>query len=123
MTETIMIVDDSRTIRDLLRRTLEGAGYKVEEAVDGQAGLDLLEGLSESPSAIITDINMPHLDGYGFIKGARGLPATCSTPILVLTTETSATKKMQAKEAGATGWIVKPFEPSVLVSAIKRVIR
>ncbi|NHN85016.1 response regulator [Acetobacter musti] len=122
MEKTILIVDDSRTMRDMLRRTLEGAAYLVVDAVDGQDGLEKLEAMNPAPDAIITDINMPRMDGYGFIEGARGKDRGRHIPVLVLTTETSAEKKTRAKNAGATGWIVKPFEASVLLSALKRVI-
>ncbi|WP_291362844.1 response regulator [Acetobacter sp. UBA5411] len=121
MPATIMIVDDSRTMRDMLRRTLEGAGYHVVEAVDGKDGLETLNRLPTPPSAIISDINMPNLDGYGFISGVRSLEVVAKTPILVLTTETDPAKKERAKKAGATGWIVKPFAPAILLKAIERV--
>ncbi|MFT8895951.1 MAG: response regulator [Acetobacter sp.] len=121
MPATIMIVDDSRTMRDMLRRTLEGAGYHVVEAVDGKDGLETLNRLPTPPSAIISDINMPNLDGYGFISGVRSLEVMAKTPILVLTTETDPAKKERAKKAGATGWIVKPFAPAILLKAIERV--
>ncbi len=121
MPATIMIVDDSRTMRDMLCRTLEGAGYQVVEAVDGKDGLETLNRLPAPPSAIISDINMPNLDGYGFISGVRSLDVMAKTPILVLTTETDPAKKERAKKAGATGWIVKPFAPAILLKAIERV--
>ncbi|GBR09236.1 response regulator [Acetobacter oeni] len=121
MTKTILVVDDSRTMRDMLRRTLEGAAYHVVDAVDGVDGLEKLDALTSLPAAIITDINMPRMDGYGFIDEVRSKKRDCRVPVLVLTTETSAEKKNRAKKAGATGWIVKPFEPSVLISAIQRV--
>ncbi|MCH4091026.1 response regulator [Acetobacter sp.] len=121
MPATIMIVDDSRTMRDMLHRTLEGAGYLVVEAVDGKDGLERLSHLPDPPEAIISDINMPNLDGYGFISGVRSLEKMQKTPILVLTTETDPVKKERAKQVGATGWIVKPFAPAILLKAIERV--
>ncbi|MCE0743763.1 response regulator [Acetobacter sicerae] len=121
MPATIMIVDDSRTMRDMLHRTLEGAGYLVVEAVDGKDGLETLNRLPAPPAAIISDINMPNLDGYGFISGVRSQEVMEKTPILVLTTETDPAKKERAKKAGATGWIVKPFAPAILLKAIERV--
>lgn len=121
MPATIMIVDDSRTMRDMLHRTLEGAGYLVVEAVDGKDGLETLNRLPTPPAAIISDINMPNLDGYGFISGVRSQEVMEKTPILVLTTETDPAKKERAKKAGATGWIVKPFAPAILLKAIERV--
>ena len=119
MTQTILTVDDSRTMRDMLRMALVGAGFRVIEAVDGIDGLHVLEG--ERPDVIITDINMPNLDGFGFIEAVRDDTAARATPILVLTTESDPEKKLRAREAGATGWIVKPFNPEKLVSAIRRV--
>ncbi|MFN3857374.1 MAG: response regulator [Caulobacter sp.] len=119
MTQTILTVDDSRTMRDMLRLALTGAGYRVIEAVDGVDGLSVLE--SEQPDVIITDINMPNLDGFGFIEAVRSDGSARGTPILVLTTESDPDKKARAREAGATGWIVKPFNPDKLVQAIRRV--
>lgn len=119
MTQTILTVDDSRTMRDMLRLALVGAGFRVIEAVDGVDGLNVLEG--EQPDIIITDINMPNLDGFGFIEAVRSDPAVRRVPILVLTTESSPEKKARAREAGATGWIVKPFNTEKLVQAIRRV--
>jgi len=119
MTQTVLTVDDSRTMRDMLRLALVTAGYRVIEAIDGVDGLQVLAG--ETPDIIITDINMPNLDGFGFIEAVRSDVAWKSTPILVLTTESDPEKKSRAREAGATGWIVKPFSPEKLVSAIRRV--
>jgi two-component system, chemotaxis family, chemotaxis protein CheY len=119
MTMTILTVDDSRTMRDMLRVTLQGVGYKVTQAEDGMHGLEVLE--QETPRVIVTDINMPKLDGFGFIVAVRKQEKYRSIPILVLTTESDAEKKMKARQAGATGWIVKPFDPEKLVAAIRRV--
>lgn len=119
MSRTVLTVDDSRTMRDMLLMTLQQAGFNVVQAEDGVHGLEVLAG--EKPDVIITDINMPRMDGYGFMKGVRGDPAHRATPILVLTTESSPEKKAMAREAGATGWIVKPFDPEKLVDAINRV--
>jgi len=119
MSKTILTVDDSRTMRDMLRLALADAGFTVVQAEDGVHGLEVLEG--EAPDVIITDINMPRMDGYGFIEGVRAHPKHRAVPILVLTTESSAEKKMKARDAGATGWIVKPFNPEKLVDAIRRV--
>jgi two-component system chemotaxis response regulator CheY len=119
MTQTILTVDDSRTMRDMLKMALVEAGYNVLQAVDGVDGLDVLQ--SSTPDVIVTDINMPKMDGFGLIEAVRKDSRYRKVPILVLTTESDAAKKMRAKEAGATGWIVKPFEPTKLIAAIRRV--
>jgi two-component system chemotaxis response regulator CheY len=119
MSMTILTVDDSRTMRDMLRLALEDAGFEVVQAEDGMHGLEVLEGVT--PNVIITDINMPRLDGFGFIEGVRQNAQRRAIPILVLTTESDAAKKDRARQAGATGWIVKPFNPTKLVDAIRRV--
>ena len=119
MSMKILTVDDSRTMRDMLRMALVGAGFEVVQAVDGVDGLDVLD--RENPDLVITDINMPKMDGFGFIEGARKNQKFRVTPILVLTTESDPEKKARAKGAGATGWIVKPFDPVKLVDVIRRV--
>jgi two-component system chemotaxis response regulator CheY len=119
MSLTVLTVDDSRTIREMLRLALTDAGYRVVQAEDGVHGLEVLAG--EAPDVIVTDINMPRLDGFGFIEEIRCDPKHRATPILVLTTESDAEKKNRARMAGATGWIVKPFNPVKLVDAIRRV--
>ncbi len=117
--KTVLTVDDSRTMRDMLRLSLHDAGYRVIEAEDGVHGLEVLQ--RESPDVVITDINMPRLDGFGFIEAMRRDTGRRGVPILVLTTEIDPEKKSRAKAAGATGWIVKPFDPAKLVDAIRRV--
>lgn len=119
MSISVLAVDDSRTMRDMIALALTPAGFEVELAEDGQHGLEVLEGID--PDVIITDINMPRLDGFGFIDAVRARDDTKSTPILVLTTESSADLKTRAREAGATGWIVKPFAPDKLIRALKMV--
>ena len=119
MSMTVLTVDDSRTMRDMLRMALVGAGFRVTQAEDGMHGLEVLE--ADPPQVIVTDINMPRLDGFGFIEAVRRNARHAGIPILVLTTESDAEKKMRARNAGATGWIVKPFDPDKLVSAIRRV--
>jgi two-component system chemotaxis response regulator CheY len=119
MSKIILTVDDSRTMRDMLRIALAGAGFQVVQAEDGVHGLEVLDG--NIPDVIITDINMPRMDGYGFIEGVRAHPVHRAIPILVLSTESSPEKKMRARQAGATGWIVKPFNPEKLVDAVRRV--
>lgn len=118
MSLKILAVDDSATIRGMLSATLADAGFNVVLAEDGVHGLEVMD--DEKPDLVITDINMPRLDGFGFIEGVRTERSNTSTPILVLTTETGATLKSRAREAGATGWIVKPFNPEKLVSTINR---
>ena len=119
MTKTILTIDDSRTMRDMLLMALEPAGYRVIQAVDGVEGLETL--VAQGADIVITDINMPRMDGFGVIEGVRAHPDHRSTPVLVLTTESDMEKKMRAREAGATGWIVKPFDPVKLVDAVRRV--
>ncbi|WP_376095637.1 response regulator [Roseomonas sp. CCTCC AB2023176] len=124
MSLRVLTVDDSRTMRDMLRIALSGHGFTVTQAVDGLDGLDVLRGecgRGEGPDVIVTDINMPRLDGFGFIEAVRADAAHQGRPILVLTTEADAAKKARARAAGATGWIVKPFEPATLAAAIRRV--
>lgn len=119
MSTTILTVDDSRTMRDMLMLALSDAGYRVVQAEDGMHGLEVLK--NEMPQVVITDINMPRMDGFGFIENVRKSEKHRAIPILVLTTESDAEKKDRARKAGATGWIVKPFDPVKLVNAIKRV--
>lgn len=119
MNKTILTVDDSRTMREMLMLALTDAGYSVIQAVDGVHGLEVLDTID--PDVVITDINMPRMDGFGLIEGVRRHERHRAVPILVLTTESDAQKKDRARRAGATGWIVKPFNPEKLVDAIKRV--
>ena len=116
---TVLAIDDSRTIREMLRETLSNAGFEVHLAVDGLDGLEKLPVVQ--PNIIITDINMPRLDGFGFIEAVRGGSDCPALPILVLTTESAMDLKDRARKSGATGWIVKPFDDSKLVSAIRRI--
>ncbi|MFZ4601753.1 MAG: response regulator [Caulobacterales bacterium] len=119
MTKTILTIDDSRTMRDMLKFALDEAGYTVVQAEDGLAGLEALE--AHAPDVVITDINMPRLDGFGVIERVRANPKHRGLPVLVLTTESAPEKKARAREAGATGWIVKPFDPGKLVDVVRRV--
>jgi two-component system, chemotaxis family, chemotaxis protein CheY len=119
VSQTVLTVDDSRTMRDMLMMSLSEQGYRVVQAVDGVHGLEVLQG--EMPDVIITDINMPRMDGFGFIENVRRDQRCRVIPILVLTTESDAAKKARAREAGATGWIVKPFNTTKLCDAIRRV--
>jgi two-component system chemotaxis response regulator CheY len=119
MTKTILTVDDSRTMREMLLAALTEMGHRVVQADDGLAGLERLR--EQSADLIITDINMPRLDGFGFIEEVRRDPRHRATPILVLSTENHLSRKDRARRAGATGWIVKPFDPVKLADAIRRV--
>jgi len=119
MTINVLAVDDSRTIRELVAMILDEAGMTATMAVDGSHGLDILD--SVAPDVIITDINMPNLDGFGFIEAVKNNPRYANTPILVLTTESSAELKERARAAGATGWVVKPFDGAKLVRAVELV--
>lgn len=115
----VLAVDDSRTIRDLLQLALRAAGYDVCLAEDGQDALDQIDGYA--PDAIISDINMPRLDGFGLIEAIRRKDRFRATPVLVLTTENAPEFKARARAAGATGWIVKPFEADKLVRALQMI--
>lgn len=119
MTLEILAVDDSRTMRNMIKMALKSDDFEVHTADDGVHGLEILEGIS--PDAIITDINMPRMDGFGFIDAVRGQDKHRATPILVLTTESAPELKMRARNAGATGWIVKPFDPTKLIKALQMV--
>ncbi len=121
MSKRILTIDDSKTIRDMLMLTLAEAGFDVVQAVDGQDGLDVLGKETAPIDVIITDINMPRMDGYEVIRNLRRDPNHKSTPILVLTTESDTDKKNLAREAGATGWMVKPFDPDRLVATVRKV--
>lgn len=115
----ILTIDDSKTMRDMLRLTLVGAGYDVLQAVDGQDGLEVLR--KERVDVVITDINMPKLDGYGVIRHLRADAGYDETPILVLSTESDQKTKDIGRDAGATGWLVKPFDPDQLVEIVRQV--
>jgi two-component system chemotaxis response regulator CheY len=119
MPKKILTIDDSKTIRDMLMLTLADAGFDVLQAVDGQDGIDVLG--DQRVDVVITDINMPKMDGYEVIRCLRRSPIHKSTPILVLTTESDKDKRNLAREAGATGWMVKPFDPDRLVATIRKV--
>ena len=120
MAKIILTVDDSASIRQMVAFTLKSAGYEVVEAVDGEDGLNKAK--AKAASLVLTDQNMPRMDGLSLIKALRGLPQYRSVPILMLTTESSDTMKAAGKAAGATGWLVKPFEPQKLLEVVKKVI-
>jgi two-component system, chemotaxis family, chemotaxis protein CheY len=119
MTKTILTVDDSASLRQMIVLTLTGAGYKVVEAVDGADGFN--KATTSPVDAVITDLNMPVMNGLEFIKKFRTHPASKGVPIILLTTESDENLKKQAKDAGAIGWIVKPFKQDQLLSVIRKV--
>ena len=120
MTTRILAVDDSPTIRALVSKALRNAGFDVFLAVDGVDGVGALS--EADPHLIITDINMPRMDGFGLIENVRATGADADVPILVLTTESGADLKARARSAGSTGWIVKPFEDERLIAVIDKVL-
>lgn len=120
MGKSILIVDDSMTLRQTLAIALRSGGYEVTEAVDGKDALSKLDG--RKFNLIISDVNMPNLDGISFVKQAKTLPAYRFTPILMLTTEGDEKKKQEGKAAGVKAWIVKPFQPPTLLDAVSKLI-
>lgn len=121
MGKTALIVDDSRTMRQMVAFTLTNAGFTVIEAEDGKDAVNKVSAGTKL-DIIVTDLNMPEMDGITLIKELRRLTAYKFTPILMLTTESAIDKKKEGKEAGATGWIVKPFNPEVLLKTIAKVL-
>jgi len=120
MSKTILIVDDSASIRQVVSITLKGAGYEVIEAVDGKDGLTKLDG--KKIHLIISDVNMPNMDGISMVKEIKQLPNYKFTPIVMLTTEGSDDKKQRGKAAGAKAWIVKPFKPAQMLQAVSMLV-
>ena len=118
MSKTIMIVDDSASMRQVVGITLKGAGYDVLEGIDGIDALARLKG--QKVHLIISDVHMPNMDGISFVKAVKLLPAYKFTPIIMLTTESEVTKKNQGQAAGAKAWVVKPFQPAQLLLAVQR---
>lgn len=121
MSKTIMTVDDSASMRQMISFTLTQAGHKVIEACDGRDALTKLGGTV--PDMLITDLNMPHMDGIELIRQARALPTLRYTPIIMLTTESQDDKKQAGRAAGATGWIVKPFKAEQLTGVVSKLLR
>jgi two-component system chemotaxis response regulator CheY len=120
MAKTVLAIDDSASIRQMVAFTLKSSGYEVIEAVDGQDGLDKAK--AKSVNLVLTDQNMPRMDGLTLIRNLRSMTQYKATPILMLTTESSDAMKAQGRAAGATGWLVKPFDPQKLVEVVKKVI-
>lgn len=117
----VLVVDDSNSIRDMVSFTLKSAGYETVEAKGGMDGLNKAK--TGTFDLVISDVNMPNMDGITLCQELRKLPTFKFTPILMLTTESSGDMKMKGKAAGATGWLVKPFNPEKLLATIKRVVR
>lgn len=120
MSANILTVDDSASIRLTTRIALTNAGYSVTEAVDGADGLNKMK--AGNFDLIVTDLNMPNMDGLTMIRGLRQLPAYMGTPVIFLTTESDGDIKQQAKAAGATGWLTKPFDPETLIKIVRKVL-
>lgn len=120
MAKLIMTADDSASVRQIVVFTLKQNGYDVIEAVDGKDALAKLG--SQKADMLLTDLNMPNLDGIGLIKGVRGGNLNRMIPIVMLTTESQDTRKMEGKAAGATGWIITPFKPEQLIAVVKKVL-
>lgn len=121
MSKRILSVDDSRTMREMVAQTLRKAGFEVIQADDGVNALKVLEANSNTVDVIITDLNMPNMDGLQLVRELRAKPQFKGTPILFLTTRNSDADKAQGRAAGATGWIVKPFDPAKLVQVVHKV--
>ncbi|GKS59215.1 Fis family transcriptional regulator [Nitrospira sp.] len=121
MGQTVLVVDDSPTMRQMVAFTLTSAGFQVVEAGDGKDALAKLS-TSLQPALVVTDLNMPVMDGLTLIKELRKLPQLKFVPILMLTTESSTDKKAEGRSAGATGWIVKPFNPDQFMKVVKKVL-
>lgn len=120
MPKTILAVDDSASMRQMIGVTLRGAGYQVVEAADGEAALEYAR--KHRVDLVLADVNMPGIDGITLVAQLRTLPSYHLTPLLLLTTESSPERKMQGKQAGATGWMIKPFNPVQLLATLERVL-
>lgn len=120
MSKKIITVDDAATMRKMVSFTLKGAGHEVMEAADGREALNALK--QRAVDLVITDVNMPNMDGLELTRQLRALPAFARTPIILLTTESDPAKKTQGRAAGATGWIVKPFSQEQLLAVVAKVL-
>jgi two-component system chemotaxis response regulator CheY len=120
MAKTIMIVDDSASLRQVVSIALKGAGYEVVEACDGKDALSKLGG--QKIHLIISDVNMPNMDGLSFVREAKQMPAYKFTPVIMLTTEAGETKKQEGQAAGARAWVVKPFQPAQMLAAVGKLV-
>ena len=120
MAKTILVVDDSSSFRQVVSIALKGAGYDVIEGCDGKDALTKLDG--RKINLIVSDVNMPNMDGISFVKAAKQLPAYKFTPVIMLTTEAGEEKKAEGKAAGVRAWVVKPFQPPVLLDAVSKLV-
>ena len=120
MSKTILIVDDSASVRQVIKIALTNAGYELIEAVDGQDGLSKLTG--QKVHLIISDVNMPNMDGISFVKEVKKLAAYKYTPFIILTSESQEAKKQEGRAAGAKAWVVKPFQPAQMLAAVSKLI-
>lgn len=120
MAKTVMIVDDSASIRQVVGIALKGAGYDVIEAADGKDALGKLNG--QKVHLIISDVNMPNMDGISFVKEVKQLPSYKFTPVIMLTTESQESRKQEGQAAGAKAWVVKPFQPAQMLAAVSKLI-
>jgi two-component system chemotaxis response regulator CheY len=120
MAKTILVVDDSAAVRQVVGIALKGAGYDVVEGVDGKDALTKLNG--QKIHLIISDVNMPNMDGITFVKEVKQLPAYKFTPVIMLTTESQESKKLEGQAAGAKAWVVKPFQPAQMLAAVSKLI-
>ena len=120
MAKTVMIVDDSASLRQVVNIALKGAGYDVLEGCDGKDALSKLTG--QKVHLVISDVNMPNMDGITFVKELKKLPAYKFTPVIMLTTESQESKKAEGQAAGAKAWVVKPFQPQQMLDAVSKLI-
>ncbi len=120
MAKTIMVVDDSASLRQVVGIALRGAGYDVLEGCDGRDALSKLTG--QKVHLVISDVNMPNMDGISFVKALKQLPAYRFTPVIMLTTESQESKKAEGQAAGAKAWVVKPFRPEVMLNAVQKLV-
>jgi len=120
MNKTVLIVDDSASLRQVVSIALKGAGYNVIEASDGRAALSRLDGTKIA--LVISDVNMPNMDGITFVREMKKLPAYRFTPVIMLTTESQDEKKREGQAAGAKAWVVKPFQPAQMLAAVAKLV-
>jgi len=120
MAKTVMVVDDSASLRQVVSIALKGAGYDVVEAADGQIALSKLD--KQKINLIVCDVNMPNMDGITFVRELKQLPSYKFTPVIMLTTESQEEKKREGQAAGAKAWVLKPFKPEVLLNAVQKLV-